>query len=85
MTLLAWLVAFLSMCALDVVWVLYMRASNKNEPGRAAVWAAAIHGFGAVAAISYIGDHRLLSATMLGTVVGTYGVVWWNRRRDAGA
>jgi hypothetical protein len=83
MTLHTWLLAFSAMALLDVAWVQYMRSANEHRPAPAAIWAGLIHGFGAVAAISYIGDHRYLTATMAGTVLGTFAIVWRNRRRDA--
>lgn len=72
-----WLAAFASMAALDVAWVLYMRAANKCEPVRAAAWAGALHAFSAISVLTYTHDARYLSATMLGTVLGTWGVVRW--------
>ena len=78
-----WLLAFASMAALDIAWALYTRALNKNEPGAASFWAALIHGLGAIAVLSYVDDHRYLSATMLGTIIGTYGVVRWTRKKDS--
>lgn len=74
-----WLIAFAAMFALDVSWVLYMRASNRGQPVRSALWALAIHGFGAASVISYTTDPRYLSATMLGTVLGTWAVVRWTK------
>lgn len=76
-----WLLAFSAMAALDVAWVLYMRASTSGSPLAASVWAGAIHCLSATAAIAYIGDNRYLTATLLGTVLGTYGIVEWIRRR----
>lgn len=81
MSIMTWVVAFLAMAALDVAWVLYMRASTGNRPAQAAGWAAAIHGFSALAVVLYTDDHRYISATMLGTIAGTFAIVWWNRRK----
>ncbi len=75
MTIGTWVLAFVSMALLDVAWVLYMRASAKKAAIAASVWAAAIHGFSALAVLTYTDDHRYLSATMLGTIVGTFAVL----------
>ena len=78
-----WLVAFGAMSLLEVTFALYMRAAGRNMPGRAAFWAGLIHLLGAVAILSYVDDHRYLSATLLGAVVGTFGVVAWSRHQDS--
>lgn len=76
-----WIIAFASMAALDVAWVLYLRAAAHDQPVRAAVWAAGIHGFSAVSVLTYTNDHRYLSATMLGTILGTYAIVLYHAKR----
>lgn len=78
-----WLMAFVAMALLDIAWVLYMRAANAHQPVRAAIWAGAIHAFGALAVLSYVDDARYLSATMCGTVLGTFVIVMQGRRKAA--
>lgn len=77
-----WFIAFFAMVFLDISWVLYMRAAGKNNPTSAAFWAAVLHGFGAISILAYVDDHRYLTATMAGTIIGTWLVVAWTRRRD---
>lgn len=77
-----WALAFVAMCMLDTAWVMYMRAAAKHHAVWAALWAAAIHGSSALAVVSYTTDHRYLSATMLGTLVGTFCVVRWVKGRE---
>lgn len=82
---LLWLTAFTCMALLDVAWVLYMRASTTGAPWPAALWAGAIHGLSSSTVILYTDDHRYLSATMLGAVLGTWAVVAYHaRNRKAG-
>lgn len=83
MSLYVWLAAFTAITLLDVAWVFYTRSMMRNAPGVAACWATAIHGFSVVATVAYVGDHRYISATLLGTFVGTYAVVRWTKSRDA--
>jgi hypothetical protein len=80
-SILIFFVAFISMFGLDVAYVLYLRAATKNNPFWAAFWALAIHIFGAISVLSYVGDHRYLFATCLGTFFGTFAVVEWAKGR----
>jgi len=78
-----WLTAFASMSFLDVAWVWYTKAVTKNAPISASLWAGAIHAFSAIAVVTYVDDKRYLTATMVGTLLGTYLVVLYERRKDA--
>lgn len=82
MSLGVWFIAFCSMLLLDVAWVLYIDAVDKRMPGKGSLWAGAIHGFGATATLSYTGNTNYLSATMLGTVVGTWAIIRWKKYKD---
>lgn len=85
MTLWLWLVSLVSMAVLDIAWVLYMRAAGKHQAPLASFWALALHLFGAIAVVAYVEDPRYLTATGIGTVVGTFIAVRWSARREAAA
>lgn len=70
-----WAVAFLSMTGLEIAWVFYTKAMVASHPLRASFWASLIHLFGAISVLVYVGDHRYITATMLGVLIGTYGAV----------
>ena len=79
-----WLAAFFSMVALDVCWVFYLKAAgSNNHPIRASLAAAGLHGFTSIATLAYTGDARYITATMLGTVLGTYAMVKYNAIKEA--
>lgn len=63
---------FVAMVAADACWAKYMRYVAEGHATKAATWSAAIILVGAVAVVSYVNDHRLLIAAVLGAWVGTY-------------
>lgn len=81
MSITIWLIAFVSMTLMDIAWVLYMARAGEKRPLSASWWALVLHGFSAAATISYTDDPRYLSATGLGTMLGTYIAVERERRK----
>lgn len=69
------------MLALDVAYVSYTKAAQLNQPFRAMVASGLIHVFSVVSVVSYTDDLRYVSATLGGTLVGTYAAVWRERRK----
>ena len=82
MSLGTWLITFSAMFILDVCWVLYTRSAMRNNSYQAALWALMLHLFSATATLAYVDDKRYLTATALGTLLGTFAVVEWSRRKD---
>lgn len=81
MSLWIWLSCFVGMFAVDVCWVYYMDKANNDRAHPAAFWALMLHAFGSGNTLVYTEDARYLSATLLGTYVGTWAVVEYKRRK----
>lgn len=66
---------FLSLIAVDICWTFYIANVNAKHAVKAALWSASIMLCGAFATISYVHDKRLLTAAILGALVGTFAAV----------
>lgn len=64
----------------DFCWVLTVRKVREDDAMAEAAWAVALFLTAAVGVISYTTDHWLLIPATVGTAVGTYLGVIWNRR-----
>lgn len=64
-----------AMAACDWCWTRYMLATAAKHAGAAAWWSAAIVGISAFSVVSYVSDHRLLAAALIGAWIGTYAAV----------
>jgi flagellar motor component MotA len=68
--------AFASMVALDIVWVIYMRSATSERPFAAGLAAAILFLIAAWNVLNYTKDSRLVYPCALGAFVGTFlGVV----------
>ncbi len=74
-----WFVAFFAMILLDIAWVQYIKKVEILHPMGAAGWSTAIHAFGSTATLAYTNDPKYLSATLLGTFLGTWAIVRWKK------
>lgn len=80
----AWLVAFATLVALDLAWAIYTASvSDGSNPLKAAGWAVFLYLLGASATISWTIDHWLLVPACAGAFVGTYVGAWWNGRKKS--
>ena len=69
------LAVFLSVAILDALWTLYIRATSKGSPFRAAMWSAGIMTASAFSATLYVNSPSLIPYAVLGAFVGTYLVL----------
>jgi hypothetical protein len=76
------IMVFLATLAADFCWTKYNIHSAAKHPHRAALWSGLIVAFGAVSFLSYVDDHRLTVAAILGAYVGTWLAVWREVRKD---
>lgn len=68
-----------AIAAADVCWTLYfIHTSNKNAV-KAAFWSSMIMVCSAFAVASYVEDHRLMPAAIIGAFLGTYYTVKYKR------
>lgn len=65
----------LAMAAVDWAWTKYMMHAAEKQALPAASWSAAIIGISAFSVTSYVDDHRLILAALIGAWVGTYYAV----------
>jgi hypothetical protein len=63
---------FVALVAVDYCWAQYISHASAKNATKAAAWAAGIIVAGACATVSYVQDHRLIVAAVLGSFVGTY-------------
>ncbi len=73
---------FISAILVDIVWGFYIRRAGSGHATQAANYAVAIMAFGALNAISYIGNHWFLIPILLGNWIGTFSVVKWDHRKS---
>jgi hypothetical protein len=66
------ILAFLSMAALDLVWVAYMKSAQAGYPAVSALCALVLFLIGAYNVLSYTKDKRLIWPCALGAYAGTY-------------
>lgn len=77
----AWLIVFVTLVALDLAWAIYTKAvGGGSSPMVAAVWAVILYGLGASATIGWTKDPWLVVPACVGAFVGTYIGAWWNGR-----
>jgi len=70
---------FGTLVAVDWCWTKFMLCATQHKAVHAASWSAAITGLSAFAVTSYVADHRLMVAALLGAWVGTYYAVTHGR------
>ncbi len=64
-----------AMAAADWCWTKYMMHASAHRAALAAHWSAAIIGVSAFTVSSYVDDHRLIAAALVGAWIGTYYAV----------
>ncbi len=68
-----------AMFAVDWCWTKYMLHASAKNALYAAHWSAAIIGLSAVSVASYVEDHRLILAALIGAWTGTYWAIQHER------
>jgi len=68
--------------ASDICWTKYIMYVGKKDAIKAASWSAGIIVCGIVSVISYIDDHWLTIAVLLGSFFGTYYAVYKSKKND---
>lgn len=69
----------LSMTLADVCWTLYFMKVSEKKALQSAFWGSIIILFGAVSTTSYVNDHSLVLAAILGAFIGTYVTVRYKK------
>jgi len=73
--LLKFLTVAVAMAVADWCWTKYMMHASAHRAALAAHWSAAIIGVSAFTVTSYVSDHRLIIAALIGAWAGTYYAV----------
>ena len=63
---------FISLVVVDFCWARYISYASAKNAIKAACWASGILIAGSFATVSYVDDHRLIVAAVLGSFVWTY-------------
>lgn len=71
------LLAFVSMAALDLVWVAYMKSAQAGYPAVSAFCAFVLFLIGAYNVLSYTRNPKLVLPAALGAYCGTYLAVYF--------
>lgn len=80
----SWLVAlgvFCLYCSIDAVYVVYTLQMTKLNPLRASLAAVAIYGLNCLGVLIYTTNPWYVIFIIIGAFVGTYAVVWYERRK----
>jgi hypothetical protein len=75
-----WIVVFVLMLVTDVVWTVYIRRVGQGHALQSAVMATALLAMGGFVVVSYTENHWMLIPACLGSFVGTYFTVRWEKR-----
>jgi hypothetical protein len=76
------LTVFVVSILVDIFWALYIRRSGSGHAAVAAHMAVLLVAFGAINVISYTENRWMLVPIILGSWLGTYGVIKWDHRND---
>lgn len=76
----SWIIAFLSMAALDFIWAKYTKAATDHRALAAANLSAALVACNVVVTLGYVTNVWLIVPTLAGAWVGTY----WGVRKPSG-
>jgi len=76
------LVVFAAMFALDFVFAFYTKAIQRRAVFAASWWAVAVLACNGTVQIGYIAEHWLLIPAAVGAFGGTYSAMKWSQRRD---
>ena len=80
--LITYFLVILSVALGDVCWTLYFLATAEHKAIKAGFWSAMIMLAGSFSVVSYIGDHRMISAAMIGAFLGTYLVLKFKKKEE---
>ncbi len=69
------ILVFVLMAAADVCWTKYISAVHAKKPLAAGLWSASIILMSAFTVITYVTNHWLVIAALLGAFAGTYFTV----------
>ncbi len=75
------LLVFVSYVILDVLYARYTLAVNRLQPGRAATMGSTMYVLLAVGVFNYTHNPLYIIALLLGSWIGTYGAVEYERRK----
>jgi hypothetical protein len=66
------ILVILSVTLADICWAKYMHWAAQKHPLKAGLWSVLIISCGIFSFVSYMEDHRLIPAAMIGAFIGTY-------------
>ena len=67
--------------ALDALYVIYTLEMTRLNPMRASIAAVFIYVLGALGVVSYTANNWYILSVAIGSFLGTYLVVFWERRK----
>jgi hypothetical protein len=77
---LKFIAVFLSTVLSDIAWTYYFIRVEERKAGKAGFWASCIVMVSAFITVNYVEDHSLLIAAVIGSYVGTWISVKWNKK-----
>ncbi len=80
---LKFLSVMVAMMLADVCWTLYFMKIAEKKAAQAAVWGSVIILFGAISTTSYVDDHSLIIAAVIGAFIGTYATIKYKNNKEA--
>ena len=72
---------FFMLFFLDIIWAKCVQTVHSGVPYEAAVWATAFFLGNTLVVLDIVGARWLLVPAAAGAFVGTYFIVWYNRRK----
>lgn len=80
---LKFMTVMLSMALADVCWTLYFMKVAEKKAVQAAFWGSIIILFGAISTTSYVDDHSLVIAAVVGAFLGTYATIKFKANKES--
>lgn len=73
----------IAMMLADVCWTLYFMKIAEKKAAQAAAWGSIIILFGAISTTSYVDDHSLIVAAVIGAFIGTYATIKYKNNKES--
>ena len=81
--LIKFITVMISMMLADVCWTLYFMKIAEKKAVQAAAWGSIIILFGAISTTSYVDDHSLIIAAVIGAFLGAYATIRFKNNKEA--
>lgn len=72
----------ISVTITDICWTYYFIEVDGRRSVAASLWASLIVGLGAFSAYTYVNDHSLIVAAVIGSFIGTYASIEHKKSKE---